>query len=37
MKIEAAEIRFLRPMAGYTLWDKKKKEVYRHKRTVEHF
>ena len=22
-KIEAAEIRFLRPMAGYTLWDKK--------------
>ena len=23
-KIEAAEIRFLRPMAGYTLWDKKR-------------
>ena len=22
-KIEAAEMRFLRPMAGYTLWDKK--------------
>ena len=27
-KIEAAEMRFLRPMAGYTLWDKKK---FRHK------
>ena len=24
-KIEAAEIRFVRPMAGYTLWGKKKK------------
>ena len=24
-KIEAAEMRFLRPMVGYTLWDKKKK------------
>ena len=23
-KIEAVEMRFLRPMAGYTLWDKKK-------------
>ena len=23
-KIEAAEMRFSRPMAGYTLWDKKK-------------
>ena len=23
-KIEAAEMRFLRPMPGYTLWDKKK-------------
>ena len=23
-KIEAAEIRFLRPTAGYTLWDKKR-------------
>ena len=23
-KIEAAEMRFLRPMAGYTLWDKKR-------------
>ena len=23
MKIETAEMRFLRPMAGYTLWDKK--------------
>ena len=23
-KIEAAEIRFLRPMTGYILWDKKK-------------
>ena len=22
-KIEAAEMRFLRPMTGYTLWDKK--------------
>ena len=22
-KIEAAEMRFLRPMAGYTFWDKK--------------
>ena len=22
-KIEAAEMKFLRPMAGYTLWDKK--------------
>ena len=22
-KIEAAEMRFLKPMAGYTLWDKK--------------
>ena len=22
-KIKAAEMRFLRPMAGYTLWDKK--------------
>ena len=22
-KIEAAEMRFLRPMAGYTLWEKK--------------
>ena len=22
-KIESAEMRFLRPMAGYTLWDKK--------------
>ena len=25
-KIEAAEMRFLRVMAGYTLWDKKKKK-----------
>ena len=33
-KIEAAEMRFLRPMTGYTLWDKKK---YRHERTIEHF
>ena len=24
-KIEAAEMRFVRPMAGYTLWDKRKK------------
>ena len=23
-KIEAAEMRYLRPMAGYTLWDKKR-------------
>ena len=23
-KIEAAEMRFLRPKAGYTLWDKKR-------------
>ena len=23
-KIEAAEMKFLRPMAGYTLWDKKR-------------
>jgi hypothetical protein len=23
-KIEAAEMRFLRPMAGYTLWEKKR-------------
>ena len=23
-KIEAAEMRFLRPMTGYTLWDKKR-------------
>ena len=23
-KIEAAEIRFLRPKAGYTIWDNKK-------------
>ena len=23
-KIEVAEMRFLRPMAGYTLWDKKR-------------
>ena len=23
-KIEGAEMRFLRPMAGYTLWDKKR-------------
>ena len=23
-KIEAAEMRFLRPMAGYTLWDRKR-------------
>jgi len=23
-KIEAAEVRFLRPMVGYTLWDKKR-------------
>ena len=33
-KIEAAEMRLLKPMAGYTLLDKKK---YRHKRTVGHF
>ena len=32
-KIETAEMRFLRPMAGYTLWYKKKKKQ-RHKRTV---
>ena len=31
-KIEAAEMGFLRPMAEYTLWDKKKKQ--QHKRTV---
>ena len=30
-KIEAAEMRFLRPMAGYTLWDKKEK--YQRKRS----
>ena len=23
-KIEAAEMRFLRPIAGYTFWDKKR-------------
>jgi hypothetical protein len=26
-KIEAAEMRFLRPMAGYALWDKKSTEI----------
>ena len=25
--IEAAEMRFLRPMAGYTLWDKKRSDI----------
>ena len=34
-KIEADEMRFIRPMAEYTLWDKRKK--LRHKRTVGHF
>jgi hypothetical protein len=24
-RIEAAEMKFLRPLAGYTLWDKKKR------------
>ena len=32
--IEVAEMRFLRPMAGYTLLDKWK---YRHKRIIRHF
>ena len=36
MKIEAAEMRFLRPMAGYSLHFRTKKK-YRHKRTVGHF
>jgi hypothetical protein len=26
-QIEAAEMRFLRPMAGYTLWDKRREEL----------
>ena len=26
-KIEASEMRFLRPIAGYTLWDKKRSTV----------
>ena len=33
-KIEAAEMIFLRSMAGYSFWDKK--EVA-HKRTIEYF
>ena len=28
-KIEAAEMRFLRPMTGYTLWDKKRSSEIR--------
>jgi hypothetical protein len=34
-EIEAAEMIFLRPMAEYTFWDKKKN--YRHKRIVGYF
>ena len=30
-KIETAEVRFLRPMAGYTLWDKKRSSDIREK------
>ena len=26
-KIEAAEVIFLRPMSGYTLWDKKSSDI----------
>ena len=26
-KIQAAEMRFLRPMSGYTLWDKKSSDI----------
>ena len=33
-KIEAAEIRFLRPMAGYTLWDKKRSSDIREQLSI---
>ena len=36
-KIEAAEMRFLRPMVGYTLWDNKKSSDLREQLGIFNF